>query len=195
MADVNSALIAFIGVLAGGYLNNFLAEDYRRFRDGNALAGALAGELASHTTAFPVLVKGLKGMVSMIQQGTRPAMHEFLLPNDPVYESGVGKLGLLDSRLAEEVAFAYQQIRAFRLAYQLITKEHGTMKDDELSWRIRQAWEIIERNEIRAARLVSALQAHARAGYLHSFAVVRWANAICTGRRATNDVSSNTPPQ
>lgn len=32
MADLNAALIAFIGVLAGGYVNNFLADDYRRFR-------------------------------------------------------------------------------------------------------------------------------------------------------------------
>lgn len=48
MADLNIALIGLLGVMAGCYLNNFLAEDYRRFRDGQALAGALAGELEAH---------------------------------------------------------------------------------------------------------------------------------------------------
>jgi hypothetical protein len=41
MADVSAAVIGFAGVLAGGYFNNFFAEDYKRFRDSQALAGAL----------------------------------------------------------------------------------------------------------------------------------------------------------
>ncbi|VWB72860.1 hypothetical protein [Burkholderia lata] len=86
MADGNAALIAFIGVLAGGYVNNFLAEDYRRFRDGTALAG----ELASHTAAFPMLRDMLNGMIAAIEQGQRLRLRCFEPPNDPVYESNVG---------------------------------------------------------------------------------------------------------
>jgi len=52
MADGNAALFGFIGVLVGGYFNNFLAEDYRRFRDGTTLAGALAGELGRSWTGL-----------------------------------------------------------------------------------------------------------------------------------------------
>ncbi|KLU20356.1 hypothetical protein EOS_41575 [Caballeronia mineralivorans PML1(12)] len=50
MADFTTALVAFVGVLAGGYVNNFLAEDFRRFRDSQALAGSFAGELESHAS-------------------------------------------------------------------------------------------------------------------------------------------------
>jgi len=39
MADLNVALIGLLGVMAGGFFNNFLAEDYRRFRDGQVLTG------------------------------------------------------------------------------------------------------------------------------------------------------------
>jgi hypothetical protein len=56
MADLNAALLAFAGVLVGGYFNNFLAEDYRRFRDSQALAGALAGEIESHAARLGCLL-------------------------------------------------------------------------------------------------------------------------------------------
>lgn len=46
MSEVNTALVAVLGVLGGAYISNFAAEDFRRFRDSQALAGALAGELA-----------------------------------------------------------------------------------------------------------------------------------------------------
>ncbi|VWL96926.1 hypothetical protein BLA6992_01405 [Burkholderia lata] len=49
MTDSNATSIVFIGVLAGDYVNNFVAEDYHRFCDGTALVG----ELASHIEAFP----------------------------------------------------------------------------------------------------------------------------------------------
>jgi hypothetical protein len=41
------ALIAGGVTLAVAYINSFLAESYRRFRDGSALAASLAGELGS----------------------------------------------------------------------------------------------------------------------------------------------------
>lgn len=114
MADEHAALIALIGVLAGGYVNNFLAEDYCRFRDGTALAGALAGELGSHMQAFPLLRTMLTTLKTAFEQGERPPLRRFDPPNDPIYEANVGKIGLLGGKLAEEVAFAYQQICAFR---------------------------------------------------------------------------------
>lgn len=52
MADLIAALLAFVAVLAGGYLNEFLAEDFRRFRDRQATVGAFARELESHGAAI-----------------------------------------------------------------------------------------------------------------------------------------------
>ena len=67
MADINAAIIGFAGVLAGGYFNNFFAEDYKRFRDSQALAGALAGELQSHAEAVPLIKSGLSAMLATVK--------------------------------------------------------------------------------------------------------------------------------
>lgn len=158
MADGNAALIALLGVLAGGYVNNFLAEDYRRFRDGNALAGALAGELASHMLAFPFLKAMLTAQVNSIKSGHNPAFRHFDPPNDPIYESGVSKLGLLGSELAEDVAFAYQQIRAFRLNYALVLSQHEEMDNHEIMARLEGCLATILRGEERANKLLAGLR-------------------------------------
>lgn len=134
MTDLNTALIAFVGVLAGGYVNNFLAEDFRRFRDGQALAGALAGELDSHGSAVSVLRPGLDNMLAAIKAGEPLALPEWPLPSSPVFEATVGDIGLLDPELAKDVAFVYEQIRAFRLAFHQLSKHHEHMPKE---WRER----------------------------------------------------------
>jgi hypothetical protein len=168
MADGNAALIALLGVLAGGYVNNFLAEDYRRFRDGTALAGALAGELASHMLAFPFLKAMLAAQVTAIKNGQNPAFRNFDPPNDPIYESGVPKLGLLGSSLAEEVAFAYQQIRAFRLNYSLVLSQHGEMGNEEIIARLDDCHATILRSEERANTLLAGLREVAAHRYVET---------------------------
>jgi hypothetical protein len=168
MADANAALIAFLGVLAGGYVNNFLAEDYRRFRDGTALAGALAGELASHMLAFPFLKAMLTAQISAIRNGQSPAFRHFDPPNDPIYESGVSKLGLVGSGLAEDVAFAYQQIRAFRLNYALVLSQHEAMGNPEIIARLEGCLATIVRGEERANKLLADLRTLAGQRYLET---------------------------
>ncbi len=168
MADGNAALIALIGVLAGGYVNNFLAEDYRRFRDSTALAGALAGELGSHMQAFPLLRTMLTSLKTAVEQGERPALRHFDPPNDPIYESNVGKLGLLGGKLAEDVAFAYQQIRAFRLNFVLVLSQHEQMKDAEILARLNSCLDTINRGDARAVVLLADLKALASHQYLET---------------------------
>jgi hypothetical protein len=166
MADGNAALIALIGVLAGGYVNNFLAEDYRRFRDGTALAGALAGELGSHMQAFPLLRTMLTTLKKAFEQGERPPLRRFDPPNDPIYEANVGKIGLLGGKLAEEVAFAYQQIRAFRLNFVLVLSHHEDMKEPEIVARLSACLDTINRGDARAVALLADLKALASQRYL-----------------------------
>lgn len=69
MAEINVAFVGLLGVMTGGYFNNFLAEDYKRFRDGQALAGALAGELGSHVEAIPFNRAELSGWAPSWQVG------------------------------------------------------------------------------------------------------------------------------
>ncbi|KVV40284.1 hypothetical protein WK81_19795 [Burkholderia ubonensis] len=166
MADSNAALIAFIGVLAGGYVNNFLAEDYRRFRDGAALAGALAGELASHMAAFPLLRDMLNGMIAAAGQGQRLRLRRFDPPNDPVYEGNVGKLGLLPSKAAEDIAFAYQQIRAFRLNFAIVLSDHEQMNNDEIKARLTGCLDAVNRGDLRLQELIADLKMLAEQRYL-----------------------------
>ncbi|MCX4156983.1 MULTISPECIES: hypothetical protein [Paraburkholderia] len=179
MADGNAALIALIGVLAGGYVNNFLAEDYRRFRDGTALAGALAGELGSHMQAFPLLRTVLTGLKAAVEQGNRPPLRPIETPNDPIYESSVGKIGLLGGKLAEDVAFAYQQIRAFRLNFYLVASNHEQMKDAEIVARLNSCLDTINRGDERAAVLLADLKALASQRYVESR--TRWLRSKAAG--------------
>lgn len=166
MADGNAALSALIGVLAGGYVNNFLAEDYRRFRDGTALAGALAGELGSHMQAVPMLRTMLTALTTAVGQGVNPKLRHFDMPNDPVYEANVGKIGLLGGKLAEDVAFAYQLIRAFRLNFGLVLSHHGNMDQPEIVLRLSACLETINLGEARGVALLPDLKRLASQRYL-----------------------------
>jgi len=165
MADLNAALIAFIGVLAGGYVNNFLAEDYRRFRDSQSLAGALAGELKSHGSATAVLRPGLDNLLAGIRQGKKLNLPEWPQPPSPVFEATVEKIGLLGPDLAGEVAFVYEQIRAFRGAFSMLSLHHQTMPDDWRASMVQNCTDRIESATTRGTTLVAALIVHAKKNY------------------------------
>ncbi|CAG4914831.1 hypothetical protein [Paraburkholderia saeva] len=165
MADLNAALIAFAGVLVGGYFNNFLAEDFRRFRDSQALAGALAGELESHAEAIPLLKSVLTALHGRAQSGAILSMREMPEPGSPVFEANVEKIGLLDPELAKGVAFVYENIRAFRMVMLLLSKHH---MEEPVEWRtnlISSAYDRIKSAEDRGIPLVKRLKDHAAKSY------------------------------
>jgi hypothetical protein len=125
MADLNVALLGFVGVLVGGYANNFLAEDYRRFRDGQALAGALAGELESHGDAASAIKQSLALIIKNADApNSAVKIPEWPIPNSPIFEANAGKIGVLDPQSAKDVAYVYEQIRGFRLALNLLSKQN-----------------------------------------------------------------------
>jgi hypothetical protein len=165
MADLNAALIAFAGVLVGGYLNNFKAEDYRRFRDDQALAGALAGELKSHGEAIPDITKNLPGIKKILEEGKRVALPEWPVPSRPVFEANTDKLGVLDPEHAKDVAYVYEQIRAFRGAFHLFSKHNTNMPIDWQITMVQSSLDAIERAEKRGTLLIEGLEAHSKASY------------------------------
>lgn len=111
MADLNAALVGFLGVLVGSYGSNFLAEDYRRFRDGRSLAGALAGELESHGEPIPRIKAGLESMGNKVLAGEKLELPEWPIPTSPIFEENAAKIGLLGPGLARDVAYVYEHLR------------------------------------------------------------------------------------
>ncbi|WP_025599559.1 hypothetical protein [Burkholderia sp. WSM2230] len=165
MADLNAALVAFAGVLVGGYFNNFLAEDFRRFRDSQALAGALAGELESHASGIPLLKNILTALHARTKTGAELTLRETPEPGSPVFEACVEKIGGLGPDLANGVAFVYEQIRAFRSVMALLAKHH---KEESAEWRtsmIASAYDRLKTAEDRGTPLIEQLKSHAAASY------------------------------
>jgi hypothetical protein len=146
-----------------------LAKTSAAFRDGQALAGALAGELKSHATAIPILQYSLREMVDALRSPEgRISMQEFEPPNSPVFDAGVPKLGLLGPTLAEEVAFVYEQIRAFRITYSRVSKRHADMPRIQTAATLEFCLMLIDTASTRGTKLILDLQRYATEGYWSS---------------------------
>ncbi|MBN3794381.1 hypothetical protein [Burkholderia sp. Ac-20392] len=165
MSDLNGALIGFLGVMAGGYFNNFLAEDYRRFRDGQALAGALAGELESHGDAFPMLKAGLEAMMPLAISEQGLTLSEWPIPASPLFEQNAAKIGLLGADVARDVAYVYEHIRAFRINFHMLSKSHREMPKERNHAMIVGCLAIITRAETRGRPLLDTLKKQATGNY------------------------------
>ncbi|WP_052421072.1 hypothetical protein [Paraburkholderia ferrariae] len=164
MSDFVTALVAFAGVVAGGYFNNFIGEDYRRFRDGQALAGALAGELKSHGTAIPTLKTTLENLLSRLEGpngSLQVVQRDFESANSPVFDANVGRIGLLGPQLAEEVAYVYEAIRAFRMTTKTLAKFAHEVEPAHSAMMLRNALQLVENADKRGTDLVVALRAFA----------------------------------
>lgn len=165
MADLNAALIAFAGVLAGGYANNFLGEDYKRFRDGRALAGALAGELESHAEALPMMKAGLTKMEEEFRNGRALSMPEWPVPASPLFDENAGKIGMLGPELARDVAHVYESLRAFRMNFHQLTKYHAVMPSAWNHATTLGCLATLSRAETRGLTLIANLKEHANSRY------------------------------
>lgn len=165
MADGNAALLGFLGVLVGGYVNNFLAEDYRRFRDGQALAGALAGELESHAEAIPIIKAGLENMMPQALNEKGLTLVEWPIPASPLFDENASKIGLLGAELAKEVAYVYENLRAFRQNFHQLSKHHASMPKEWGHAMIVGCLAAISRTEHRGVLLIERLKMQAAASY------------------------------
>ncbi|MFA8389719.1 hypothetical protein ACEPUD_06275 [Burkholderia ubonensis] len=165
MADLNAAFVGFLGVLVGSYGSNFLGEDYRRFRDGRSLAGALAGELESHGEPVPRLKAGLEAMGDKVLAGEKLDLPEWPIPASPVFEENAAKIGLLGPELARDVAYVYEHLRAFRQNFHQLTKHHTDMPAEWTHATISGCLAILSRVEPRGVQLVANLKDYSAAQY------------------------------
>ena len=165
MGANDPALIGFTSAILVGFTSHFVAEDYRRFRDGKAIAAALAGELSSITSSISLLKTGLITIKEALATEQPLSLPEFPIQTSLMYEAIADKVGLLGVDLAGEVAFIYDQIRAFNVNFHWLSKHNEKM---EIYWNravIDQLLAIIERNEERARTLIENLILKSNCGY------------------------------
>jgi len=165
MSSILAAIVAVCGAIIAGYVTNFVAEDFRRFRDGSALAAALSGELSAHGTAIPMLRNILNTFMENVQAGKSLPLRPIERPNDPVFDAGVAKLGLLGCDLVSDIVYVYQQIRAFRGAIGILYQDHAEMTSNEFIARCAGCLDVIDRAMERAEPLLKKLQARANQEY------------------------------
>jgi hypothetical protein len=170
------AFIAGIVAILVAYFNSFLAESYRRFRDGSALAASLAGELAAYEPAWPIIFNMLDGIVKSIDSHKRQPtyLRPFDRPRDFVYEDAVKKLGLLGTELSENLVFVYSNIGAFRVAMEVIARDEKEMTDDELRLRCIACKDAMSRAVSRGTDLILALRTRANAPFTPEWPWTAW---------------------
>lgn len=158
-----SAWIAASAALAAVFLTQFLAENYRRFKDGSALAAGIAGELSSYKGGPEILQDSLMEWIKASKGGWQAALNfrPFDRPTDMFFDQAVGKLGQLGPSLVEHTVYVYSNLRAFRMGLELITKVHGDMSPDEFQARCVLCLESVERARKRAEFLLPLLRKRA----------------------------------
>lgn len=171
MAEVSAALIAVSGLLVTSYITNFWAEDFRRFRERQAIAAALAGELRSILSALPEVKKRLIEMREALEARLPLNFPEFPQPSSPIFEANTVKVGLLGPALGGDVAYVYDQITAFRASFHMISKHHEKMPWTWSASILKRCLELIESNELTGERLKEKLIECADESYVnrHSF--------------------------
>lgn len=165
MDIIAPALIAFNAAVLVGFLGHFGVEDYRRFRDSQAIAAALAGELSSIITSLSELRDNLTKLKALADQEIPISMPEMPDQSSPLFEANADKIGLLGVDLAEGVAFIYDQIRAFRTSFQLLSKYHKINTCFWSSMLIGRCAQLIDDNKPKGISLVGSLKKHSKLDY------------------------------
>jgi hypothetical protein len=180
----------FTGSVIVAVIANFIAEDFRRFRDGSALASAIAGELLSYGVAIRDLSQSITLLAEQAEAGTMIRVADIEMPRDPIYESAVPKIGLLGVELPENVALAYGRIRAFRTLYMVIAGDKVKTDSTGLGRLYRQLLVKLAEAETEGRQAVALL--HARAS--ESFCLALRAaliNGRCRVRASASTATDN----
>lgn len=155
-----AASIAASAALIVAFLTQFLAESYRRLRDGSSLAAGIAGELISYKEALPMLRVTLKQTSEVAAAGAKDQirLRPFEKPVDRYFDEVVGDIGLLGPELVEPVIYVYNNLNAFRGAFVQICAEHRNMDAPELIARITLCSQALERAASKMLTLELALE-------------------------------------
>jgi hypothetical protein len=184
VVTIGAAIIAAGGAVVVAYASNFVAEQYRRHLDSTGWASAIAGELKSHAEAFPLLKQLFTDLLQRVENKEPLPLYQIPMPIDPVFDSAPGKAGLLGAQFAGEVAFAYENLRAFRGAFFVVIEHHKEMDPEQLTRRLQRLLKLIEDNETRLWSLIHGLDAYSDLGFEQSRFVYWWRSRFGFGRNA-----------
>ncbi|CAI8998722.1 conserved hypothetical protein [Pseudomonas sp. IT-196MI5] len=162
-------LSGLVGTIIGAAISAIGGEDFRRYRDRQSVAGALAGELDSILKSIPELHIGLKGMLSIVREGGQLPFPEFPQSSNPIFDANTAKIGLLKPDLARDVAYVYGQITAFQTSFHSLSKHHQDMPPEWVSAMIERCIGMIDDNLAMAKLLVANLTGEAAAENLTMF--------------------------
>ncbi|WP_158885193.1 hypothetical protein [Rhodanobacter sp. L36] len=157
MESLYGAVIAVAGAIIVGYLAHFVSEDYRRFRDGQTLAAALAGEIGSFLEAVSPVQSTFPSLAEMFDRGEKPNFPSFESPVNPVFDACVERLGLLGLQNAKDVAYVYQQLAAFRTGFKWLCLDSDRLGPRACATTVRLCIERVKSAEDRGTPLVSRL--------------------------------------
>lgn len=161
-----SAWIAASAALAAVFATQFVAENYRRFKDGSALAGGIAGELSSYKGSADIMRPRILGWMAASREGKPLTFRPFERPVDMFFDEVVGKIGLLGPALVEHTVYVYANLRAFRMGLEIITTKHAEMSAAELQERCSLCLEALGRAETRGLFLLPWLHHRANQSFL-----------------------------
>ena len=156
---MDAAVLTACVTLLGFIVVNFIAEDFRRFRNGSTVAAGLAGELGSYAEPQAQLVSIITTMLRVIDEGNRKHLpfRGIDTPKDRLFEANVANLGLLGPDLVLDIAFVYGQINGFRVGFGLVNEKHSEMADGELAARLNGCLILLTAVRPRAEQLVEKL--------------------------------------
>src|SRR5260221_3910021 len=112
---MSKALAAILGAIGGAILSGILLEAYKRHRDRQGAASAIAGEIFAilQMSARRNYVPWFQGILRQLDSGIDVAIPDILrrpIELDPVISSYMDRLGPLGSDLPERIITCYHYI-------------------------------------------------------------------------------------
>ncbi|WP_429574907.1 hypothetical protein [Paraburkholderia sp. UCT70] len=101
-------------------------------------------------------------------------MYSMPMPTDPMFDSAPAKVGVLGPELAGECAYAYEQLRAFRIGMQVIAEHRKKMDPGQIANRLLYLLQVIDTNEQRLSALVHALYSYSAVKFADMPAMTWW---------------------
>lgn len=152
-----TAIVGLIAAVVTAFFGAFINEMYKRHRDACATAAALAGELASYSTAYDALDISLPILLKRAEAGRPLNIPQQDSAVDVTFQAYVDKLGLLGTKLAEETAYVYGQLRGFRSVFQSITRAPAEADSEYLAANLRVAHTFSQNAKRRGEPLIAEL--------------------------------------
>lgn len=162
MADsIVVGLVAAAVTLVVAFLTQFVAEKFRRFHDGSALAAGIAGELSAYEDALPLLLKALKEWGELTEGHADLFLRPMEKPTDSFYSASAGKIGVLGPDLVADIVYVYSNINAFRVAFDILAKSFKEMHVAEFRVRASACYMVLNQAHNRGQLLIPKLRARA----------------------------------